>query len=66
AVRLSVSERLLITSEMSVTEIAYSTGFSDLSYFTHRFTIKNGIAPRDYRKRYRLRRRRSSRPRRSC
>lgn len=53
AVRLSASERLLITSEMSVTEIAYATGFSDLSYFTHRFTMKHGIAPRDYRKRYR-------------
>lgn len=51
-VRLSAAERLLITTEMNVTEIAYATGFSDLSYFTRRFTAKNGISPRGYRELY--------------
>lgn len=51
-VRLSAAERLLITTEMNVTEISYATGFSDLSYFTRRFTAKNGISPRGYREIY--------------
>ena len=53
AVRLSAAERLLITTEKSVTEIALETGFSSQSYFTQRFTAKNDLTPRDYRKKYR-------------
>ena len=52
-VRLTAAERLLITTEMNVTEVAYATGFSDLSYFTRRFTAKNGVPPREYRELYR-------------
>lgn len=52
SVRLSAAERLLITTEMNVTEIAYATGFSDLSYFTRRFTQKNQMSPRRYRETY--------------
>ncbi|MDD6174171.1 MAG: AraC family transcriptional regulator [Firmicutes bacterium] len=53
AVRLSAAEQLLITTEKSITEISFETGFSDLSYFTRRFTAKNGLTPRAYRKKYR-------------
>lgn len=53
AVRLSAAEQLLITTEKSITEISFETGFSDLSYFTRRFTAKNDLSPRDYRKKYR-------------
>lgn len=51
-VRLSAAEQLLITTEKSITEISFETGFSDLSYFTRRFTAKNDLSPRDYRKKY--------------
>lgn len=53
-VRLSAAEKLLITTEMSITEISFETGFCNLSYFTRRFTAKNGITPREYRKKYRI------------
>ena len=54
AVRLSAAERLLITTEMNITEISFATGFSDLSYFTRRFTAKNRMSPRQYRETYLL------------
>ncbi len=53
AVRLSNAERLLITTEKTITEISFETGFSDLSYFTRRFTAKNSLTPRAYREKYR-------------
>ena len=42
--------RLTTTSD-SVTDIAYDTGFNDLSYFIRIFRKYKGISPGKYRKR---------------
>jgi AraC family transcriptional regulator, positive regulator of tynA and feaB len=34
----------------NITDIAFSVGFNDLSYFSRAFTLKYGVAPRDYRR----------------
>lgn len=45
------AERLLATNE-SITEIALSCGFNDLSYFSRAFTGQMGLSPRSWRKRH--------------
>ncbi len=52
AVRISAAERLLVTTDMQVTEIALKVGYSDLSYFSRRFSEQNRISPRGYRQKY--------------
>lgn len=52
SVRLSAAEHLLITTDISITEVAFRVGFSDASYFTRRFSEKNGMTPGAYRKRF--------------
>lgn len=49
-VRLTEAERMLSTAEMSIGEIALSTGFSDQSYFSKVFFSKHGISPSEYSK----------------
>ena len=49
--RLQQSVRLLRTTDLSVTEIAALTGFTDSSYFTKTFREHFSCSPRDYRKR---------------
>lgn len=52
AVRLRSSVKLLVTTDLSITEIAYSCGFNDSNYFGGVFKRKFGITPREYRKKY--------------
>lgn len=47
--RLSKAAALLRTTDQTVTEICYTCGFSDASYFIHCFREKFGISPRRYR-----------------
>lgn len=51
--RIQEAQRLLTTTGHSVGRIALETGFYDQSHFTKRFTGVVGIAPLQYRKRYR-------------
>lgn len=51
-VRLEKAKRLLRYSNLSVTEIAFSVGFSDASYFSNVFKIKVGKSPLAYRKQF--------------
>jgi AraC-like DNA-binding protein len=51
--RLSHAQRLLVTSEKSVIEIAAAAGFGSLSRFNEAFKDACGCAPRDYRKAHR-------------
>ena len=51
-VRLEKAKRLLRYSKLSVTEIAFSVGFKDASYFSNVFKIKGGESPLSYRKRF--------------
>lgn len=47
--RIEQGAKLLTMSDMSVTEIAYETGFTDGSYFSKAFSNKIGISPLKYR-----------------
>ena len=49
-IRIENAKRLLTLSELNVTEIAFSVGFSDSNYFTSLFKKKSGISPLAYRK----------------
>ena len=52
-IRLREAERLLLTSDISVTEIAQTVGFSTSAYFISRFRSVHGQTPHQYRKLYR-------------
>ena len=40
----------LLTSEQSITEVAYNSGFNDLSYFIKTFKRYKGTTPKRYQK----------------
>ncbi len=48
--RIEKASKMLINSNKSVTEIAYSCGFNDLSYFIKTFKEHKGITPAKFRK----------------
>ncbi len=48
--RIEKASRKLINSSISVTEIAYSCGFNDLSYFIKTFKEYKGVTPAKFRK----------------
>jgi AraC-like DNA-binding protein len=49
-VRLSRAENLLLTTDLSVTEIAAACGYGSLSYFIAEYKRGKGKTPRDARK----------------
>ncbi len=50
ALRIEDAKNLLKHSKLTVTEIAYSVGFSDSNYFSNVFKRNIGMSPRDWRK----------------
>lgn len=48
--RLEKSKQFIIESELSLSEIARKTGFSDLSYFSKLFKAHSGISPNKFRR----------------
>lgn len=48
--RIERASRKLLNSDMSVTDIAFSCGFNDLSYFIKTFKAQKGITPATFRK----------------
>ncbi|MBB5335571.1 AraC family transcriptional regulator [Pectinatus brassicae] len=48
--RIEIACQKLSSSDLSITDIAYSTGFNDLSYFIKIFKRYKGISPRKYQK----------------
>ena len=48
--RLNRAYQLLLTSDMSVSEVAYAVGFTAPSYFTKCFKEEYGMVPGDIRK----------------
>ena len=52
--RVSSAKSLLVTTSLSVTEIAERTGFRDLFSFSRIFRRMTGISPTEYRERYRV------------
>ncbi len=53
--RIKDAKSLLRYSDLNITEIAFSVGFSDANYFSNLFKSQNGITPMQYRKTYRQR-----------
>ncbi|MBR4017250.1 MAG: helix-turn-helix transcriptional regulator [Oscillospiraceae bacterium] len=53
AVKLREAEKLLVTTEKTVTEIAYETGFSTASHFISLFKKYKHISPKQYKINYR-------------
>lgn len=49
-VRIKNAKVLLQSSELSVSEVAYSVGFSDSGYFSSVFKKNVGLSPREYKK----------------
>ena len=47
--RIEQGGRLLVISDMPITQIAYEIGFADGSYFSKAFSEKLGITPIKYR-----------------
>ena len=50
AYRVEKASRKLLSTDMSVTDIAFATGFNDLSYFIKTFKKLKGKTPADFRK----------------
>jgi len=50
--RLEYAENLIKSGELTITEIAYESGFSSQSYFTKVFKKKHGITPSEYAKKF--------------
>jgi len=48
--RIEKASRKLLNSDLSVTDIAFSCGFNDLSYFIKTFKALKGITPAKFRK----------------
>jgi len=48
--RLHKSRELLTKSDLNITQIAFTVGFKNLSYFSREFTEQFGISPGKYRK----------------
>jgi AraC-like DNA-binding protein len=49
-IRISHATRLLMGKENNITDICYTCGFDNVSYFNRQFKIHQGITPREYRK----------------
>lgn len=47
--RLEKAKELLCTTNLTINEIAYQTGFESIFYFSRQFKKKNDIAPKSYR-----------------
>lgn len=50
SVRMEEAKKLLSTSKMNLSQIAYKVGYSDYDYFKTVFAKYNGITPREYQK----------------
>lgn len=51
--RITQAEKLLMTTQLTMTEIAMACGFSDASYFIAQFRRSKGISPKQFQKRLR-------------
>lgn len=49
-IRLEISQKLLLSTDLSVSEIAYLVGFKDPAYFTKCFTKLYKTSPLNYKK----------------
>jgi len=51
SLRITAGKHLLETSDLAISEIAHSLGYSDPAHFSHAFSRATGLSPRAYRRR---------------
>ena len=51
-IRLKKAEKLLVTTSMTVTDIAYETGFGSVAYFARFYKRETGQSPTSFRKKF--------------
>lgn len=49
-VRITEAEKLLLTTDLNITEVALETGFSNSSYFIQQFHDLKGLSPKQFKK----------------
>lgn len=49
-IRITEAEKLLLTTDMNITEVALKTGFSDSSYFIKQFKHFKNVSPKQFQK----------------
>ncbi len=49
AMRLDEAKRLLLNTNMSITDVCFDVGYNSLGTFTRRFTQRVGLGPREFR-----------------
>ena len=49
-VRITEAEKLLLTTDLNITEVALETGFSNSSYFIQQFRDLKGLSPKQFKK----------------
>lgn len=54
SVRLLKAQQLLVSTNSSITDIAYSVGFKDTSYFIRKFKSQTGNTPEKFRQSFKL------------
>lgn len=52
--RVTHAQRLLVTSDESILDVAFGSGFNSLSRFNAVFKARSGCTPRSYRRNHRL------------
>ncbi|MFN0213470.1 MAG: helix-turn-helix domain-containing protein [Saprospiraceae bacterium] len=52
SLRLLKAKDLLLHTDLTITEVAYQTGFSELTYFSHAFSVEFGVCPSTFRRKY--------------
>ena len=50
--RIDRAKRLLVESELSVTDICFTVGYESLGTFSTHFSARVGVSPREYRRRH--------------
>ena len=48
--RFSEAKKILETTDVKITEVAYAVGFEDPAHFSRMFRRIGGLSPRDFRK----------------
>lgn len=51
-IRIREAEKMLLTSQKNVTEVAGEVGFSSSSYFIKQFRLQKGISPKQFQKQF--------------
>ena len=51
-IRILNACKLLVNSDMTITQICYETGYNNISHFNRQFKLKTGLTAKEYAKRY--------------